>query len=780
MADITMAEDITMADNIMAEDITMADIIMADDITVVLNQNHENLVASASSKGGVPASSRNSSPSSLSNHGSCSSSGDSAFVTPSASHSDQSQHDLERRIHALKDDLREHKAIVKQLKEEHKLRKKRMKTQQAIVINQLGHNAELIRKAQEELNKETSSSSKPSSTAAERSGAGPLSLQRTESAKRRRSKMSFSCIAKQGDSKLGVGHQQKPPVDPAFTLQCNVIKQLSTMALALGVERTRNELLPILTETSYEEEGVLLALAEQLGSFMEFVGGPEYVHCLLPPLENLAATENASVQDKAINSLLAISHEHSPEELEIHFLPLVKHLTCGDRFTSRTLACSLFSVCYPQVSSSAKAKLRQHFGSLCSDNTPTVRQAAASKLAEFAKVLELEFLRSDLIPLFTSLASDEQDSVRILTVEACVSVAQLLPQEDREAMVMPTLRKAVEDESWHVRYVVADKFSELQKIMGPEITTNDLVPAFQILLKDCEAEVRAAGANNIKDFCENLPEDCRETVVMSHILPYVKERLSDTNQHMKSALASVIVGLSTILGKDATVEHLLPLILDQLKDKCPEVRLNIISNLDCVNEVIGVHQFSESLLPAIVELAEDSKWRVRLAIMEHMPLLAGLLGVDFFNDNLNFLCMMWLVDQVHAVREAAANNLAKLVEKFGKDWAESIIVPKVLAMASDPNYLHRMTTLFCINVLSELCGQEITTRHMLPTVLQLADDQVANIRFNVAKTLKKIGPVLDADTLQNEVKPILGKLSQDQDRDVKYFAEEAMTGNGLL
>jgi serine/threonine-protein phosphatase 2A regulatory subunit A len=32
----------------------------------------------------------------------------------------------------------------------------------------------------------------------------------------------------------------------------------------------------------------------------------------------------------------------------------------------------------------------------------------------------------------------------------------------------------------------------LQKAVGPEITKTDLVPAFQGLLKDCEAEVRAA------------------------------------------------------------------------------------------------------------------------------------------------------------------------------------------------------------------------------------------------------------------------------------------------
>ena len=148
-----------------------------------------------------------------------------------------------------------------------------------------------------------------------------------------------------------------------------------------------------------------------------------------------------------------------------------------------------------------------------------------------------------------------------------------------------------------------------------------------------------------------------------------------------------------------TIEHLLPLFLSQLKDECPDVRLNIISNLDCVNEVIGIQQLSQSLLPAIVELAEveiidiliilchiiisiihhqDTKWRVRLAIIEYMPLLAGQLGVEFFDEKLNSLCMTWLIDHVYAIREAATNNLKKLVEKFGTEWAQKTVIPKVM------------------------------------------------------------------------------------------------------
>ena len=140
-------------------------------------------------------------------------------------------------------------------------------------------------------------------------------------------------------------------------LRLNSIKKLSTIALALGVERTRSELIPFLTDTIYDEDEVLLALAEQLGTFTQLVGGPEHVHVLLPPLESLATVEETIVRDKAVDSLRQIAEEHSPADLEGHFVPLVKRLATGDWFTSRTSACGLFAVCYPRVSATVKGRI---------------------------------------------------------------------------------------------------------------------------------------------------------------------------------------------------------------------------------------------------------------------------------------------------------------------------------------------------------------------------------------------------------------------------------------
>ncbi|VEL26120.1 unnamed protein product [Protopolystoma xenopodis] len=71
-------------------------------------------------------------------------------------------------------------------------------------------------------------------------------------------------------------------------LRLNSIRKLSTIAIALGPEKTRKQLIPFLTETIYDEEEVLLELAEQLGTLVSLIGGSEYVTVLLAPLETLA------------------------------------------------------------------------------------------------------------------------------------------------------------------------------------------------------------------------------------------------------------------------------------------------------------------------------------------------------------------------------------------------------------------------------------------------------------------------------------------------------------
>ncbi|KAK8221491.1 protein phosphatase PP2A regulatory subunit A [Phyllosticta capitalensis] len=579
-------------------------------------------------------------------------------------------------------------------------------------------------------------------------------------------------------------------------LRLNAIRRLSTIALALGAERTRDELIPFLDESVEDEDEVLTALSEELGNFVEYVGGPEYGHVLISPLENLAGIEEPLVREKAVESLNKVCQELSPQQVEEYFVPLTIRLSTADWFTSKISATGLYVEPYPRVSAQGQESLRQHFSKLVHDDTPMVRRQAANNLAKFVKSgMPPQTVIEDMIPLFQRLTTDDQDSVRLLTVDVLIAIAEVVPKEEQTShgVLLTALRHLFEDKSWRVRYMVADRFEKIAKAVEDELITRDLVPAFIKLIKDTEAEVRSAIAGQIPGFCKLLPKD----TLIQEVMPNIEELVSDQSQHVRAALGSQISGLAPILGKDETITHLLPMFLQMLKDEFPDVRLNIISKLEQVNDVIGIELLSQSLLPAIVQLAEDKQWRVRLAIIEYVPLLGSQLGRTFFDEKLSNLCMSWLGDTVFSIREASTQNLKKLTEVFGVDWANDKIVPKVMAMGAHPNYLYRMTTCFAISTLAPALSLNVIEASILPMMEKLVDDRIPNIRFNVAKSyevligvLKRLpeqGTIVELEKgnqnptgcqrglnlIQNNILPDLEKLQQDDDVDVRYFATTA-------
>ncbi|CAJ2506072.1 Uu.00g002020.m01.CDS01 [Anthostomella pinea] len=578
-------------------------------------------------------------------------------------------------------------------------------------------------------------------------------------------------------------------------LRLNAIHRLSTIALALGAERTREELIPFLDESVEDEDEVLVALSEELGSFIEYVGGPPFGHVLLSPLENLAAIEEPVVRDKAVESLNKICSDLSAQQVEEYFIPLTIRLSKADWFTSKVSGCGLYTTPYSKVSPPVQEQLRQQFGLLVHDETPMVRRQSATNLSKFVKEMPAAIVVEEMIPLFQHLAQDDQDSVRLLTVEILIAIAEVVPKEQQgsHGVLLTSLRNLIEDKSWRVRYMIADRFEKIAKAVDEEVVSRDLVPSFVKLLKDNEAEVRTAIAGQIPGFCNLLDR----TTLLNDIMSSIEDLVSDPSQHVRSALGTQISGLAPILGKQETIDHLLPMFLQMLKDEFPEVRLHIISKLELVNQVlvIGIDLLSQSLLPAIVQLAEDKQWRVRLAIIEYIPLLASQLGVKFFDEKLSGLCMGWLGDTVFSIREAATHNLKKLTEVFGVEWASEAIIPKVMAMGSHPNYLYRMTTCFAISTLSTVVSLDVIGKSILPMLDKLVEDDIPNIRFNVAKTYGELVDVLKrlpeegtiyslekagktdttpspqaTELIQQRVLPCLEKLQKDDDVDVRYFA----------
>jgi serine/threonine-protein phosphatase 2A regulatory subunit A len=75
-------------------------------------------------------------------------------------------------------------------------------------------------------------------------------------------------------------------------------------------------------------------------------------------------------------------------------------------------SCALFAVAYPRAPVSVRTELLSQFVTLCHDETPMVRRAAAHNLGKLAATMEREYVKTEIMALFTELTQDDQVYLR--------------------------------------------------------------------------------------------------------------------------------------------------------------------------------------------------------------------------------------------------------------------------------------------------------------------------------------------------------------------------------
>jgi serine/threonine-protein phosphatase 2A regulatory subunit A len=630
------------------------------------------------------------------------------------------------------------------------------------------------------------------------------------------------------------------------TSRIEAARKLPSIAIALGPERTREELLPFLSDGIDDEDTVLEAIAVSLGNLVSHVGGSNYAKVLLTPLELLLAVEESVVRDKAAISAITVSNTMSSTDYTNEFVGMIGRLANKEWYTGRMSACTLIPVAFPNMGRELRRVHLEYFGKLCKDDVPMVRRVASKNLGMLFHTVvetttsstssatstttttffdeEMDY-SSSLLDLYELLAGgDQPDSVRLHTTENCVYFGKAMTllcdtikksssssDDDKVIMIMnhvdtlvkrilPLITATIDDRSWRVRWTAASKFAEVVHAFTTLHGAMDtLVPNYEKLLQDPEAEVRTAATYNLSEVAKTKAmvfpvgwsggsgdsdtgmdpgdggnddnnNDSHRIPVAQRLVKRLEGLTEDDSINVRAALAMVATELAPFLGRDDSVSHLLPPMLLLLRDSSSEVRLNIISSLSLLNDVIGTDLLHQSLLPAILDLADDGKWRIRLAVIERIPLLAKQLGGDFFDDRLLGLCVGWLGDDISSIREAAAKNLKELTTLLGTEWSIQNLIPRVRQVMEHPSYLRRMNAVQATALMATAMDVKLAEEEVLPILLEMHYDPVPNVRFNVAKGLGIVGTIFDRSVYQGQIVPILTLMENDPDRDVRYFA----------
>lgn len=366
------------------------------------------------------------------------------------------------------------------------------------------------------------------------------------------------------------------------SIRVEAIKQLPTICLALGPERTRLELLPFLQCSLDEEDEVLYALAERIVPLVEYVGGASFAHHLIPILEGLVAAEEPYVRNCAVEAFTTIiDYLSTVEALSRHAFPSIQRLAAGEWFSKKSSAATLISylirrLCSPIQSPAEKGtasteigtekaintlvgELLKLFESLLYEETPLVRKAVATNLSPLTQALNTSspstatWMGTFLIPICSQLAADPQDSVRLLAVEplatllsqAAKMAAGPLETDPLMSKLIPLFLSLASDTSWRIRLMVATHYGRLSQALY-QVSAVDGLGIFCALLRDIEGEVRAAATSQLSIICELI--NSQATTVEEQIIPTIRLLLSDPSSHVRSALALQLNDVARVLG----------------------------------------------------------------------------------------------------------------------------------------------------------------------------------------------------------------------------------------
>lgn len=546
------------------------------------------------------------------------------------------------------------------------------------------------------------------------------------------------------------------------------MRGIHVITQTLGPERTKNELIPFLTDYLDDNDEVLRVFANALGTMISEVGGIQFAPTLLQPLELLCGLDEITVRDEAIASLQVIGDSifrtDGTANLQQEFISLIQRLAKSDLPQARASACSVVPVPYAHVPVGVKATLRQMFQKLCGDEEIMVRRSACVALGKtLASVLGQQ--ATDLLTPFASFCRDASDGVRLQGVLTAISMLKVLP-DSGISQVVSLLKTLSSDSAWRVRYMTADHLGDIAKAFSPQDAQRVCAPMFRTLCQDSEPEIRASAVHNM----HHLLAVVTDTAVKKDILSVGTRLAGDQNPHVRMCLANAVLKSSQYVPKElwATGTSIVSTCTRLLQDTDPDVRLAVLSGFSAMGDTAEAKEIAPKLVPVVITLFADPKWRIRETVVAQLPSLVSALGKSA--DDVLDVCVKALSDRVATIRTAGCTSCSRLLQEHGTQWFETTLTPKISQMVQAEAFMHRLTLMQLVTSIATVPQLESRTvqRVILPMFNALVNDKVANVRLNVARAIHALRD--GGKVSRTDVDGYLDRLAHDGDDDVKFAA----------
>ncbi|XP_067442860.1 serine/threonine-protein phosphatase 4 regulatory subunit 1 isoform X1 [Thunnus thynnus] len=268
-----------------------------------------------------------------------------------------------------------------------------------------------------------------------------------------------------------------------------------------------------------------------------------------------------------------------------------------------------------------------------------------------------------------------------------------------------------------------------------------------------------------------------------HCLKDTYETLAtDVQWKVRRTLAFSIHELAVILGDQLTAADLVPIFNGFLKD-LDEVRIGVLKHLYDFLKLLHADKRREYLYQLQEFMVTDNSrnWRFRYELAEQLILIIELYSHYDVYDYLRQIALTLCSDKVSEVRWISYKLVVEILQKLyacgADDLGLNFINELTVRFCHCPKWVGRQAFAFiCQAVVEEDCmPMEQFSQHLLPSLLSLSSDPVANVRVLVAKALRQ--SVMEKAYFKepgcaysDELEETVMALQSDKDRDVRFFA----------
>uniref|UniRef100_A0A672Z9F6 Uncharacterized protein n=1 Tax=Sphaeramia orbicularis TaxID=375764 RepID=A0A672Z9F6_9TELE len=265
-----------------------------------------------------------------------------------------------------------------------------------------------------------------------------------------------------------------------------------------------------------------------------------------------------------------------------------------------------------------------------------------------------------------------------------------------------------------------------------------------------------------------------------HCLKDTYETLAtDVQWKVRRTLAFSIHELAVILGDQLTAADLVPIFNGFLKD-LDEVRIGVLKHLYDFLKLLHADKRREYLYQLQEFMVTDNSrnWRFRYELAEQLILIIELYSHYDVYDYLRQIALTLCSDKVSEVRWISYKLVVEILQKLytcgADDLGVNFINELTVRFCHCPKWVGRQAFAFiCQAVVEEDCmPMEQFSQHLLPSLLSLSSDPVANVRVLVAKALRQ--SVMEKGkphcAYSDELEETVMALQSDKDRDVRFFA----------